>query len=93
MTLIALLLALAAFLLLALATDAHALTRLGSRPSPRIRRARRGSAWMLLALAFVLSIAARGWIFGPVLWIALVMLSAGAVFLTLNFLPPKMRIR
>lgn len=93
MTALALLAAIAAFALFALSTDAHALTRLRSRPGPTTRRTRRAGAWALLMVTFVAIVGARGWVFGPIVWIAVVMFAAGVVFLALNLLPPSLRIK
>jgi hypothetical protein len=89
MTVVAFLLALAGFALLALATDEHHRHRIGHRPAGSLRRRLRGGGWAALALGFPAAIAARGWIFGPVLWTALVMLAAGAVFLFLHLVPAR----
>lgn len=82
--------AIAAFALFALSTDPHAAAWLHARPGPSARRRRRIGAWALLALAFVLSVAARGWVFGPVVWTGIVMAGAGVVFLVLNLSPIKL---
>ncbi|MDP1028153.1 DUF3325 domain-containing protein [Sphingomonas sp. KR1UV-12] len=89
MTLLALLLAVAALALLALATDEHHRHRFGHRPAPRTVRRLRGIAWVLLAASFPAAIAARGWVFGPVVWTGLVMLAAGLVFLALHLIPAR----
>lgn len=92
MTALALIALVIAFSLFALATDPHALARLCARPGAKTRRLRRAGAWGLLALAFLLTIAAHGWRFGPVLWTGLVMVAAGIVFLSLNLLPLRVRM-
>lgn len=85
---LALLAALAAFALLALSSDPQRRRWLGARATPtRARRVMRGTAWGSLALALALSVVARGWVFGPILWSGLVMLAAGMVFLFLNIIP------
>ena len=43
--------------------------------------------WLALAAAFVPAIAARGWVFGPILWVGAMMAGAAIVFLALNLLP------
>lgn len=78
-----------AFLLFALAMDDHHKKWLGGKASAETKRRLRTGAWAGLALAFPLGIAARGWIFGPVLWFAAIMAGAGIVFLTLNLLPGR----
>lgn len=88
MTMIATLsLALIAFALLALATDDHHRHRIGHRSSAVVKRRMRIGAWTALALSFPCAILARGWIFGPVMWTAIIMLAAGAVFLGVNLIP------
>ena len=87
MTILSALAALLAFGLFGLAMDQHHLKRMGSKPSHRRKGRMRTGAWAALLLAFPLAIAAKGWIFGPVLWCGLIMLAAGSVFLALNFLP------
>ncbi len=85
---IALLLAVVAFALLGLATDAHHGRWYRRRPDAATKRRFRRIAWSLLAVSFVPSVLARGWAFGPVVWSGLVMLAAGGVFLFLNFASP-----
>jgi hypothetical protein len=87
MTVLALISALAGFALFGGSTDAHHLRRFGDRPTSQRRGWLRRAAWAAIALSFVFSVAARGWVFGPVLWPGLLMLAAGAVFLFLNFAP------
>ena len=87
MSAIALVLATAAFALFGLATDQHHRARLGRFLNGRVKRQLRLCAWGALALAFPASVAARGWIMGPILWSGYVMLGAGLVFLVLNFWP------
>ncbi|WP_343520170.1 DUF3325 family protein [Sphingomonas sp.] len=87
MTAIALILTTLAFALFGLATDAHHHKRLGKRPDAVTALTMRGGAWAALAAAFPFAIAAQGWVFGPILWVALLMLGAGLVFLALNLIP------
>lgn len=87
MSALGLALTIAAFALFGLATDPHHRARFGRLPRATRRRQLRLGAWSALALAFVPSVAARGWIMGPILWSGYVMLGAGLVFLALNFLP------
>ncbi len=90
MTIAVLILSLLAFALFALSTDDHHRRRLGRRPDAMLRRRLRVGAWLALAAAFPCAVASRGWVFGPVLWIAVVMLAAGVVFLAANLIPsPK----
>ncbi len=84
MTVLATLLALAAFLLFGLASDRHHEPRLGRRLPVLDARRWRLIGWALLATALVGAIAARGWVFGPVLWTGLAMAGAAASFLWLN---------
>jgi hypothetical protein len=78
-----------AFALLGLTTDEHSRKRIGRRPDPVRAKRMRLAAWAALALSFPLAVAAQGWIFGPILWIATTMLGAALVFLALNFLPQR----
>ncbi|WP_443027518.1 DUF3325 family protein [Sphingomonas sp. LR55] len=49
--------------------------------------------WGVLIISIAPAILARGWIFGPILWIAAVMAGAGVAFLSLNLIvsqsPPR----
>jgi hypothetical protein len=87
MTLVTLLLALAGFLLFALATDEHHQRRLGRRPDAGTRRRMRLAAWVSSVAALPPAIMAHGAVFGPILWAGMLMLSAGIVFLALNLSP------
>ncbi|MBB5709476.1 DUF3325 domain-containing protein [Sphingomonas xinjiangensis] len=87
MSALALLLITAAFALFGLATDPHHRVRFGRIPRAARKRQLRLGAWAALAFAFPLSVGARGWIMGSILWSGYVMLGAGLVFLALNFLP------
>lgn len=87
MTVIALILTTLAFALFGLATDTHHQRRLGKRPDAVTALRMRGGAWAALAMAFPLAVAAQGWVFGPILWVGLLMLGAGMVFLALNLIP------
>lgn len=87
MTALAFILATLAFALFGLSTDEHHRKRLGSRPDAVTVLRMRGSAWAALAAAFPFAIGAQGWVFGPILWVALLMLGAGIVFLALNLIP------
>jgi hypothetical protein len=90
MTLLSFLLATLAFALFGLATHEHHRKRLGKPLDPVLALRMRAAAWAALAAAFPPAIVAQGWIFGPILWLAMVMLGAGIVFLALNLLPqPK----
>ncbi|WP_426256031.1 DUF3325 domain-containing protein [Sphingomonas sp. DC2300-3] len=89
MIVLATLLALAAFLAFGLATDRHHEPRFGRRLLAPDARRWRLAGWTLLAVAFVLAIMARGWVFGPVLWTGLVMAGAASSFLWLNLQPPS----
>lgn len=81
--------AVVALALFGLSTDAHHQRRFGARPSEARRKAMRLAAWAAVALAFPLAVRSHGWIFGPVLFAALVMLAAGLVFLFLNLTDGK----
>lgn len=92
MTALAFLLLIAAFLLMGLAHKKHAKNRLARQPSAGEARRMRLAGWVFMSTSFPFAIAAKGWIFGPVLWSGLVMASAGAAFLTLNLLPEQVRL-
>jgi predicted aminopeptidase len=87
MTILGLLLATIAFALFGIATDAHHRGFFGARADRTKARRMRGAGWVLLAAAIPAAIAAQGWIYGPVLWFATLMLGAGIVFLALNLFP------
>ncbi|WP_033923328.1 DUF3325 family protein [Sphingomonas sp. 37zxx] len=93
MTAIALILAVAAFALLGLSSDAHAVARLGKRPDASVRGFRRNAASALLAATFTVAMLGHGWVFGPIYWCGIIMLAAGLVFLALNLLPLSLRIK
>ena len=82
---LALLCVLIAFALCGLSMDDHHNRRLGTRPTQARKRRLRGVAWGMLAVALPLSAGSHGWVFGPILWFGLIMISAGLVFLYLNF--------
>lgn len=82
---LALLSTLSAFALLGLSTDDHHNRRFGTRPAPLRKRRMRTAAWGMLAAALPLAARSHGWVFGPVLWCGLIMVSAASVFLYLNF--------
>jgi hypothetical protein len=87
MTALGLLLACLAFALFGLATPEHHRKRLGKPLHPARAVRARAVAWLAPAAAFPIAIVAQGWVYGPILWVALLMLGAGLVFLALNFLP------
>lgn len=93
MTLLALILATFGFALFAVASEPHArrfaFVPVGNAPRRRWRRA----GWIALIAALPPSVAASGWVFGPVLWSGLVMLGAGLVFVTLNLIFPPVALR
>lgn len=93
MTLIALILATAAFALFAVTSDPHARRFAFVPVGNALRRRWRWAAWALLIAALPPSIAASGWVVGPILWSGLVMLGAGLVFVTLNLIAPPVAVR
>jgi len=80
---------LAAFLFLGLSTAQHYQRRFGTRPRADRQRLLRLIAWLLLASSLVSAFAARGPVFGPVIWIGLVIFAAASSFLFLNFIAPS----
>jgi hypothetical protein len=83
---LALALSYSGFSALCLAMEKHHLELYGKdRTSPQRMQLLRGLGWLLLAVAFGLSVAARGWAIGPVQWLGA--LTAGAVVLALWLLP------
>ncbi|MBD8619192.1 DUF3325 domain-containing protein [Sphingomonas sp. CFBP 13728] len=89
MSVLSLMFATAAFVLLGLATDAHHRRRFGACPDARRRRMLRTGGWLALVASIVPAILARGWIFGPILCVGAIMAGAGIAFLTLNFIPAR----
>jgi hypothetical protein len=89
MSILSLLLATAAFVLLGLATDAHHRRRFGYCPQQRRRTMLRTGGWLALIASVAPAILARGWIFGPILWAGAIMAGAGVAFLALNLLPAR----
>lgn len=83
MILIALLTALAAFALLALASDRHR----GRWQGPDLQWRRRGG-WALVVATFVAAFAAWGPVYGAIGGTGLLMLAAGASVLALNLTRP-----
>lgn len=74
------------FAALCLAMEKHQFELYGKhRAGPQRMRMLRGLGWLLLALAFGLCVATRGWAIGPVQWLGA--LTAGAVVLALWLLP------
>lgn len=61
--------------------------RLGSALRPDRQRRLRVAGWVAVVACLPLAIAARGAVFGPVWWLAALMLAAGVVWLGLNLLP------
>ncbi|MDQ0837127.1 DUF3325 domain-containing protein [Sphingomonas faeni] len=89
MSVLSLLLATAAFVLLGLATDAHHRRRFGACPQAKRRRTLRTGGWLALIASVLPAMLARGWIFGPILWVGAIMAGAGIAFLALNFIPVR----
>ena len=89
MTLLALLLAILAFALFGIASDAHCKRVFARLPSAAGRQKMRVAGWAAAALACPASVGAQGWIFGPVLWAGVLMLGAGIVYLSLNLIVAK----
>ena len=89
MSVLSLVLAAAAFVLLGLATDGHHRRRFGHCPPATRRRMLRTGGWLTLVASVVPAMLARGWIFGPILWAGAIMAGAGIAFLALNFIPAR----
>ncbi len=81
---VALLLALASFGAFGLVTDGHFPRVFGRRQSASTKMRWRAAAWLAFALSAAATVLARGWAFGPVWWIGLIMFAAGTAFLILN---------
>jgi hypothetical protein len=90
MTILGLIPIVAAFASFALASDRHRGRWSRSRPVATDRRLRL-VAWSLLPASFAIVVAGRGWAFGPVAWLGLVMAGAGIVLVTMNLLLPARR--
>lgn len=83
---LALALSYSGFTALCLAMEKHQLELYGKdRASPQRIRMLRVLGWLLLAIAFALCVAVRGWAIGPVQWLGA--LTAGAAVLALWLLP------
>jgi len=80
--------ALAAFVLFALATDRQHRARFGDPLPARRQIVLRGGAWACIVIDFGLAWLAWGGVFGPVGWLAMLMVGAAASFIVLNFLLP-----
>jgi len=89
MSIVSLLLAMAGFVLLGLATDMHHCRRFGYSLQGRRCTMLRMGGWLALVASVAPAILARGWIFGPILWVGAIMAGAGVAFLTLNLLPMR----
>jgi hypothetical protein len=89
MTLLTLILCITAFALFGLSTHAHHRRWFGGTITSAGKGVLRGPAWLALALGFVCAVVASGWVFGPILWMGMVMLGAGCVFLFLNLAPAR----
>lgn len=93
MTLIALILTTFGFALFAVASDRHARRFAFVPVGNALRRRWRRAGWIALIAALAPSVAASGWVIGPILWSGLVMLGAGLVFATLNLIVPPVPVR
>ena len=91
MIVLAFVLAIAGFVAFGLSTHAQYRQWFGDSIDPPLRRLLRIGAWLSVAGAFIASVAARGWVFGPVVWFGAIMFGAGLVFLLLNFAPQPSR--
>lgn len=89
MSILSLLLATAAFVLLGLAADPHHRRRFGHWPQAKRRMMLRTGGWLALVASVVPAMLARGWVFGPILWAGVIMAGAGIAFLGLNFIPAR----
>jgi hypothetical protein len=93
MSILSLLLAIAAFVLLGIATDAHHRRCFRHGLRARERRMLRTGGWLAMVVSFVAAIVSRGWTFGPILWTGAIMAGAGIAFLALNFLPARANVQ
>ncbi len=89
MSILTLLLACVAFVLLGVATDVHHRRRFGCCPPKHRSRMLRTSGWLVLFASVISALLARGWVFGPILWTGAIMAGAGIAFLILNFIPAR----
>ncbi len=85
--LLALLLCYAGFTALCLSMPRHHDEVLGSKPSARRRQGLKLGGWLLLGLSLSAAVAANGWSFGLVDWLAVLMFSALALVLLLPYRP------
>ncbi|HET6396614.1 MAG TPA: DUF3325 domain-containing protein [Pseudoxanthomonas sp.] len=72
-----------AWVLLSLGLPTHHQSLFGRPPAPRARRGLRAAGWAVLAASFAWFVAGRGWEYGPVFWLAALMLAAVAWVLAL----------
>ncbi len=89
MTALSFLFAIAGFAAFGLSTDAHHRRWFGGGITSAGKGMFRGAAWLALAISLAASLAARGWVFGPVLWFGSIMFGSGVVFLFLNLAPAR----
>ncbi len=85
MTILALLLAVVGFVLLALSLPKHHRDLLGTMPSRTVERAFRASGWLLLGTSLLTCIATSGVSIGLVLWTAVLTVAAIAVVLLITY--------
>lgn len=89
MSLLCVLVAIAAFALFGLSTDNHHNKRFTQRLTMKRSRDMRRLAWLLVVACFVLAFAAKGPIYGAVFWLGALSFGAAMVFLVLNLVPVR----
>lgn len=89
MSVLCVLVAVAAFALFGLSTDNHHKKRFTERLTMKRSRDMRRMAWLLVIACFFLAFAAKGPIYGAVFWLGALSLGAAIVFLTLNLVPAR----
>lgn len=87
MEILGFLLALIAFGLFGLVNDDHYRDLFGKRPDKLMKKRLKQGASVVLILSFFATCLGRGWVMGPVIWTGEIMLAAGVVFLSFNFMP------
>lgn len=67
----------------------HGATIARVRPRRVLARPLRALGWAVVAVALPITIAAQGWVFGPIWWMGVLISGAALVFLALNLIPVR----